>query len=171
MRRWIVGVFVLCASTSSTFAQAPNNGVRLDLVNYQQLGDEIKKLHGKVILVDFWADFCRPCKEKFPHVQALHQKYAKHGLAVVTVSIDDLSDPGVRDRVHSFLRQQNATSKNLLLAEKPEVWIAKLKMNSVPTMFLFDQDGRLINRWTGNEINLGAIEKRVADLLSAKHGE
>ncbi len=135
-------------------------------MTYKQLGNEIKSLHGNVVLVDFWADFCRPCKEKFPHVMALHRKYAKDGLAVVSVSIDDVTDPDVRERVKAFLQQQSAACRNLLLAEKPEVWIAKLKMNSVPCMFLFDREGHLINRWTGGEIQLGAIEKRITELLA-----
>ncbi|MCE9534466.1 MAG: TlpA family protein disulfide reductase [Planctomycetes bacterium] len=164
MRRWIVGVFVLVCSTGTSHGQMPAD-VRLDLVNYKQLGEEIKKLQGQVILVDFWGDFCRPCKEKFPEVMALHRKYARQGLAVVTVSIDDISDPQVQERIRMFLRSQQASSRNLLLAEKPEVWIEKLKMNSVPTMFLFDREGRLINRWNGSEIHLNLIEKRITELL------
>lgn len=170
MRRFIVGTFILCLYTTGAHAQAPGS-IRVDMVNYFQLGNEIKKLHGQVVLVDFWGDFCRPCKEKFPHVMALHRQHAKQGLAVVTVSIDDASDPGAGDRVKMFLQQQQATCRNLLLAEKPEVWVSKLKMNSVPCMFLFDRDGRLINRWTGSEINLGAIEKRIGELLAQKSEE
>ena len=110
---------------SSRASATSQDAVRLDLVTYKQLGNEIKKLQGKVVLVDFWADFCRPCKEKFPHVLALHRKYAKDGLAVVSVSIDDVADPDVRERVKLFLQQQSSTCKNLLLAEKPEVWVAE----------------------------------------------
>jgi thiol-disulfide isomerase/thioredoxin len=168
MRLSVIGALTLFLSTSSI--QAQSNDVRLDLVNYKQLGDEIKKLDGHVILVDFWADFCRPCKEKFPHVMTLQRKYAKDGLTVVTVSIDDVSsDPGASQRVKMFLQQQQATSRNLLLAENPQVWVQKLKMNSVPSMFLFDREGHLINRWTGGEINLGAIEKRITELLAEKN--
>jgi thiol-disulfide isomerase/thioredoxin len=163
MRRWIVCVPILFLLTSTASSQ---DAVRLDLVTYKQLGNEIKKLQGKVILVDFWADFCQPCKEKFPHVLALHRKYAKDGLAVVSVSIDDVRDENVRERVKLFLQQQSSTCKNLLLAEKPEVWDQKLKMKYVPSMFLFDRQGRLINRWTGGEINLGGIEKRITELLA-----
>jgi thiol-disulfide isomerase/thioredoxin len=163
MRRWIVSVSILFILTGTATSQEQ---VRLDLVTYNQLGNEIKKLHGKVILVDFWADFCRPCKEKFPHVMDLHRKYGKDGLAVVSVSIDDVTDPDVRERVKIFLRQQGADCKNLLLAEKPETWIQKLHMNSVPSMFLFDREGRLINRWTGGEIELNSIERRINQLLA-----
>jgi len=164
MRRWIVGAFVAVLSTSTLQAES-KTGVRLDLVNYKQLSEEIHRHHGRVILVDFWGDFCRPCKEKFPYVVALQRKYAAQGLTVITVSIDDLSDPEVRDRVHAYLQSQQAVTRNLLLNEKPEVWISKLKMNSVPTMFLFDREGQMINRWNGNEIHLDQIEKRITELL------
>ena len=165
MRRWIVGVSALLLCASAARSQAPAQAVRLDLVTYKQLGNEIKKLQGQVVLVDFWADYCAPCKQKFPYVTALQRKYAKDGLAVVTVSVDDVTDPEVRERVKAFLQQQQATTRNLLLAEKPEVWIAKLKMNSIPSMFLFDREGRLINRWTGNDLDLNVIEKRIEELL------
>jgi thiol-disulfide isomerase/thioredoxin len=161
MRRWIVCVPILFLLTSTATSQ---DAVRLDLVTYKQLGNEIRAFQGKVVLVDFWADFCRPCKEKFPHVLALHRKYAKDGLAVVSVSIDDVADPDVREQVQLYLQQQNSTCKNLLLAEKPEVWSQKLQMKYVPSMFLFDREGRLINRWTGGEINLDSIEKRITSV-------
>jgi thiol-disulfide isomerase/thioredoxin len=164
MRRWIVCVPALLLLSATSRG---DDAVRLDLVTYKGLGNEIKKLQGKVILVDFWGDFCKPCKEKFPNVLAMQQKYAKEGLQVVTVSVDDVTDPDIRERVQAYLRQMKANTRNLLLAEKPEVWIAKLKMNSVPSMFLFDQQGRLINRWTGNEIDLSGIEKRIVDLLTS----
>jgi thiol-disulfide isomerase/thioredoxin len=167
MRRWIVGVSALLLSSINSFGQNQTT-IRLDLVTYKQLGGEIKKLQGQVVLVDFWADYCQPCKQKFPRVQALQRKYAKEGLVVVAVSVDDVEDPEARDRTKAFLQQQQSTCRNLLLAEKPEVWVEKLKMNSIPTMFLFDRQGRLINRWTGNEIDLPAIERRIVELLKSE---
>jgi thiol-disulfide isomerase/thioredoxin len=167
MRRRIVGVVALLLWAPSSFAQGQAD-VRLDLVTYKQLGSEIRKLEGQVVLVDFWADYCQPCKQKFPHVQALQRKYAKEGLAVVAVSVDDVEDPDARERAKAFLRQQRSSCRNLLLAEKPEMWVSKLKMNSIPSMFLFDRHGRLINRWTGDEVDLSIIERRIVELLKAE---
>jgi len=167
MRQSLLRALILLFLPAAAEAQQGAEPVRLDLVTYKQLGNEIKSLQGQVILVDFWADYCTPCKQKFPTVLALHKKYAKSGLSVVSVSVDDVTDPDVRERVKVFLQQQQSTCRNLLLAEKPDVWIPKLKMNSVPSMFLFDQQGRLINRWTGGEIDLAAIEKRIAGLLNS----
>ncbi len=171
MRRWIVCAGLILVCPLAVLAQTPGRAVQLDLVTYKQLGNEIKKLQGQVVLVDFWADFCRPCKEKFPHVMQWHRQYASQGLEVVTVSIDDATDLQAREQVKLFLQQQGALTRNLMLAEKPDVWIPKLKMDSVPTMFLFDRQGQLINRWTGGEINMPQIEKRIAELLAAKNGE
>jgi len=167
MRRWIVGMFALIFWPALLQADPPNV-VQLDLVTYKQLGAEIKRLHGTVVLVDFWADYCQPCKQKFPAVMALHNKYADRGFTVVSVSVDDVADAETRERVKAFLVQQKATCRNLLLAEKPEVWVPKLKMESIPAMILFDRQGRMINRWGDKEIDLPAIDKRIGDLLQAK---
>src|SRR5262245_35731234 len=122
MRRWIVGMFALVACNNLASADPNTETVRLDLVTYKQLGNEIKSLQGKVVLVDFWADYCKPCKQKFPHVLALHRKYANQRFTVVSVNVDDVTDADVRERVKEYLVQQKATCRNLLLAEKPEVW-------------------------------------------------
>lgn len=164
MRRWIVGMFALILSPVVTKADP----IQLDLVTYKQLGNEIKNLHGKVVLVDFWADYCQPCKQKFPAVVALHRKLANQGFTVVSVNVDDVTDAETRERVKAFLAQQNATCRNLLLAEKPEVWVPKLKMDSIPAMILFNQQGQMVNRWAGNEIDLSAIEKRIRELCPDK---
>jgi thiol-disulfide isomerase/thioredoxin len=164
MRRWIVGVLALIVSGVEARGQNPAD-VRLDLVTYKQLGGEIRKLQGQVVLVDFWADYCQPCKQKFPHVQALQRKYAKQGLAVVAVSVDDVEDPDARERAKAFLQKQQSVCRNLLLAEKPESWVPKLKMNSIPCLFLFDREGRLINRYDGDSVDLAAIERRIVELL------
>ena len=44
-------------------------------------------------MVDAWATWCGPCKENFPHVVEMHQKYAGKGLAVVSLSLDDRDKP------------------------------------------------------------------------------
>lgn len=159
-------MFALALSANLGSAQQPADNVRLDLVTYKQLGSEIKNLQGQVVLVDFWADYCQPCKQKFPHVLALQRKFTGQGFAVVSVSVDDVTDADVRERVKAYLQEQRATCRNLLLAEKPEVWVPKLQMKSIPAMMLFDRDGRLINRWDGNDIDLSAVEKRITQLLA-----
>jgi thiol-disulfide isomerase/thioredoxin len=78
--------------------------------------EEFKKIiaaqKGKVVLVDFWATWCGPCREKFPQTLALAKKYASQGLTVVSVSMDS-PDPKDQEKVLHFLQQQNAQIINL----------------------------------------------------------
>lgn len=59
------------------------NGQPLTLSSYR----------GKVVLLDFWATWCVPCREETPHLVELQQKYGDRGLQVIGVSMDDSSDP------------------------------------------------------------------------------
>lgn len=52
-------------------------------------GATLPNTSGKVVLVDFWASWCGPCKESFPALNRLHQKYASKGLVIIGVGVDD----------------------------------------------------------------------------------
>src|SRR5439155_11864728 len=97
--------------------QAPKDGVQLQTVKYSGLAEVIHKNRGKVILVDFWADFCVPCKQSFPHIVELHKKHAKEGLAVVSVSLDPMDNPASPDVALTFLKKTGADFTNLYLNE------------------------------------------------------
>jgi len=138
--------------------------VRLDPVTYAELATELKGLKGKVILVDVWGTFCAPCKEKFPKVVALHEKYARQGLAVVSISVDPPDDADARAAAHAFLARQHADFRNHILTDKAEVWQEKWKVVGPPLLFLFDREGRLVARWD-DKIDLAEVEKRIAALV------
>ncbi len=64
-----------------------------------------------MVLVDFWATWCGPCVEQFPHTVELARRYRERGLAVVTVSMDN---PDAEPQVRAFLERQDARFDNLL---------------------------------------------------------
>jgi len=121
--------------------------VTLHKVKYNDLSRFVAQNKGKVVLVDFWGTFCVPCRAAFPHVVALHQKYQKHGLVVVSVSVDDPGDEKTSEAVKKFLAQQKATMTNFLLDEAPEVWQKRLKSESVPLMFVFNRAGQIEKKY------------------------
>jgi hypothetical protein len=78
----------------------------------------------------------------------MHRQYAKDGLVVLSVSVDELKIDGEETNakavVEKFLRQRGATFPNLLLDEPQEVWHKKLRVISVPTVFVFNRSGKWV---------------------------
>ena len=95
---------------------------------------------------------------------ALHDKYSRQGLAVVSVSVDPPDDTDARAAARAFLAKHNATFRNLILMDKAEVWQEKWKVVGPPLLFLFNREGRLVARWD-DKIDLADVEKQVAALL------
>src|SRR4051812_7128372 len=122
MRALSLGVCAAAFFALAGWAQEVKDGVNLQVVKYAGLADVIHKNRGKVVLVDFWGDFCPPCKKGFPKVVEMHKKYAREGLAVVSVSLDSLENPEIRGRLLKFLTAKGATFVNLQLDEPPEFW-------------------------------------------------
>ncbi|HEX4590281.1 MAG TPA: TlpA disulfide reductase family protein [Gemmataceae bacterium] len=143
----------------------PASIVTVQVVKYDGLSALVKQHRGKVVVVDFWADYCIPCKREFPNLVKLHQQYAKDGLVAVSVSLDELSEDGAKDKVMKFLQKQQATMTNLILDEKPAVWQAKLKIDGPPLVMVFNRNGELEQKFVDKDVDYKVIEKLTAELL------
>src|SRR5262245_23509333 len=97
----------------------------------------------------------------------MHQKYARDGFAAVSVSLDDLSEKGNKERVLAFLKEKKATFTNLILDEPSETWQAKLKLDGPPLILVYRQDGTVAKRFsaTDNEVDYKQVEKVVLELM------
>jgi len=116
---------------------------------------------GKVVLLNFWATWCMPCRAEMPGMETLWQKYKEQGLVVVAVS----NDEGSKARVETFSKLLDL-SFPILLDPKGEV-NDLYKVSSMPTSFLIDGSGKIISRIVGTEewSSPEAIQL-VGDLLS-----
>jgi len=142
----------------------PPAGVTVKVVKYDGLTSFVKGQRGKVVVVDFWADYCIPCKREFPNLLKLHGEHAKAGLVAVSVSLDDLAEEGAKDKVMKFLQKQQATTTNLILDEKPELWQKKLNIDGPPLVMVFNQRGEKEKEFK-DDVKYDEIEKIVARLL------
>jgi cytochrome c biogenesis protein CcmG, thiol:disulfide interchange protein DsbE len=72
-------------------AEALDAGAKMPEVGLNDLSGKpvsLASLAGKVVVIDFWATWCAPCKEELPVLQKLHKKYGSQGLAIVGISVD-----------------------------------------------------------------------------------
>ncbi len=99
----------------------------------------------KVILLNFWATWCMPCRREMPGMEKLWQKYRDQGFVVLAVS----SDEGSPARVETFVRKFDLSFPVLL---DPDGEIGALyNVSSLPATFLIDRQGRVVSRVTGSE--------------------
>lgn len=92
--------------------------------------------HGKVVLVDFFASWCGPCKESFPAMEELHQKYGDKGLVIIAVNLDkNKSD------MEDFLKQHPAHF--VIVRDAANKLVSQVKIPTMPSSFLLDKDGKV----------------------------
>jgi len=96
----------------------------------------LQELHGKVVLVNFWATWCPPCRKEMPDLQALFDKYKGQGLIVLSISDEEAS------KVTPFIKQQNITYPVIL---DPGGKVHNLyQVEGIPKSFVYNRDGQLV---------------------------
>ena len=122
---------------------------------------------GRVLLLNFWATWCKPCIEEFPHLVKLQRTYAARGLDLVFISVDD-DDAKTSRRVRAFLQNMNVASPSFLkVSGDDEAFINAVHprwSGAVPATFVYDRRGKLA-AMTVEEMNLDELEKLILPLL------
>jgi thiol-disulfide isomerase/thioredoxin len=117
----------------------------LDLVDMDGKPRHLSEWDGKLVLVNFWASWCGPCREEMPLLDAAHEKLAGRGLQVVGIAIDDA------DAVQDFLKD-NPVRYPILLSDESDA--ASLRFGDtrsvLPFSVLIGRDGKLLAQRSGN---------------------
>ena len=112
---------------------------------------------GKVVLVNFWASWCPPCREETPGFVRLAAEYQNRGLDVAGVSMDDSDAP-----VRQFVRSYRVTYPVLLPQANSPLLAA---IDSLPTTFLVDREGRIAKNYVG-AVSAAVVKADVDRLLA-----
>jgi len=153
-RYWISPALMTQAMTSGDHPEAPPisltdiEGKRLDLADYK----------GKVVVLDFWATWCGPCREEIPGFVVMQKKYASQGFSVIGISLDDEAPPVV-DFYKEFKMNYPVAVGTQRIGELYGGILG------LPTTFLIGRDGRIYAKHTGG-INPAIIEGEVQQLLA-----
>ena len=142
----------------------PAAAVSLRAIDPQGLAAAVASHRGKVVLVDFWATWCEPCKELFPHTVALHRELSSRGLAVLTVSLDDPED---EPQVLAFLASQGAGFENFRAesgASSRSAEAFAIENGTIPYIRLYDREGKLHKAFVPPFASED-VRKAVEDLL------
>jgi thiol-disulfide isomerase/thioredoxin len=154
----------LCAGlllgTTIAFAGPLQKGDAFPDLTKFGLEGSLPETKGKVVLVDFFASWCGPCKESFPAMDALQKKYGNKGLVVIAVNLDknkaDMDD-FVKAHPTSFTIMRDAANK----------LVSQVKIPTMPSSFLLDKDGKVhaMHRGFKGEESIKEYSAEIESLL------
>ncbi len=145
-----------CAGEKKELGPAPN----FTLKTFSGQEVSLSALKGKVVLLDFWATWCGPCKESIPHLIQMYKDYQAKGLEVIGMNVDK----GDVNAVRRFI--QSADMPYPVVTTPREV-VTKYGVVGLPTTVLIDKQGRIREKTTGFTEKLAqTTATRVNQLLS-----
>jgi thiol-disulfide isomerase/thioredoxin len=163
----ILGSIALLISFQLSQAQTTKSASALISVDAKGIDALRAKHKGKILVMNFWATWCTPCKEEFPDFIKLHKAYASKGIAVVFVSIDE-DDEKTKKQALAFLRRQQAPLPSYIKARgDDEQFINAVHpkwSGAVPATLIYDKTGTLVEMKV-EETSLDELEKSLQTVL------
>jgi thiol-disulfide isomerase/thioredoxin len=142
-------------TASSQMGWALSDGHRVTLAEYA----------GKVLVLDFYATWCAPCRESIPHLSALQNKYGAQGLQIVGLNV---GGPDDRIKVPDFAREL-AIHYPLGFPDKTLTDLFLSDDQTIPQTFVFGRDGQLVKRFIGYQQSTGTeLEKVISEAVNSK---
>ena len=124
------------------------------------LGD----LKGKVVLVDFWATWCKPCLQTMPRLQKLYSAYADKGFEVLGVSIDE--DKNRVKKIKKRVDKMDISYPIFIDTKQIPAWYL-FKVKAIPAMYLLDRKSQIVAQW-GGKIEYKEVEQEVLKQLDKR---
>jgi len=125
----------------------------------------LKSLKGKVVLIDFWAFDCDPCKETVPHIEALYEKYRKEGLTVIGVHTPRADYEKDVSKLREAVTRMGI--RYPVVVDNKQKMFADYRCDLWPTQFVIDRQG-FIRFSHGGVGRYDQIEQAVQAALNAK---
>ena len=113
-----------------------------DLAPFKLEGKLPDSLKGKVVMIDFWASWCGPCKQSFPAMEELHQRYQDKGLVIIAINVDEKGSD-----MEAFLKNNAATFA--VVRDAGQKLVEQAGIATMPSSFLIDREGKVRFMHTG----------------------
>lgn len=165
--RLIQRIIVVMFISSSAISQAADTELKVgdafpSLAKCSLEGELPALRKSNIVIVDFWASWCAPCRETFPLLEELHHRFGKQGLIVLAVNEDKS-----RVAMTEFVKDHPVTFKIVRDAKKKLA--GKVNVPALPMSYILDGDGKVLLIESGSQIarDRKIFIKKVEELIQA----
>jgi len=162
--QWILPLAVagllLSTQPAAAILQKGDKAPAIKLVTTSGQPVTLANYKGYVLVMDFFATWCIPCKESIPHMNGLNRKYGKQGLQVLGISVDE----GGEREVKNFIAERKISYP---VAVAPEDLQTEYGLRSIPTIYVINKKGMVAEKYQGFSEQTGrAMEETIKRLLA-----
>jgi thiol-disulfide isomerase/thioredoxin len=158
----VASVFILPYCTQEGKPPFPTSAPDFTLKTLDDQEITLSKLKGKVILLDFWATWCGPCRESIPHLVQLQKTYQEKGLEVIGMNMDK----GDMDTVRRFVKSLDILYPITVTTDEVS---RNYGVTALPTTIFIDKTGKIRQKFLGFSSEISKeMTATVADLTSEK---
>lgn len=162
----VCSAFLILAASCSRIPPEPAAPAGIPNINEEGWREVKARNQDRVVLVNFWATWCEPCREEFPALVRLHNTYRGRGLSLIAISMDE---PESVNDVEKFLKSQGANFGSYRHQFRDfGAFIDTVDPRwggGIPASFLYDRNGKLVASWQG-ATPFEEFEKAVKPLLA-----
>lgn len=149
-------------TTLSDFKELAPGTMAPEIAMLNTAGEKValSSLRGKLVLVDFWASWCAPCRRENPNIVAVYNKFKDKGFTVYSVSLDDNKEKWLK-----AIKQDNLTWTHVSDLSGWKSLASKLyKFYEIPTSYLIGRDGKILKR----NLRGADLELAVRDYIASE---
>ncbi|MBD3288514.1 redoxin domain-containing protein [candidate division KSB1 bacterium] len=153
---------IACDSTQSEKKQAHNYDVRIEKIDKDKLSGILNNRDGKVLLINVWATWCIPCREEFPALVKLANKYKNSDVEIIGISADFPDE--IETKIVPFLKRNDVNFKNYVQNFENDEDLINMLHNewngALPATFIFDETGKRVSSLFGKQ-KFDELEKQI----------
>jgi thiol-disulfide isomerase/thioredoxin len=166
---WAVASHAVCDEKDSARDVQPSSKEhRLESVDEASLTRLFDAHKGQVVILNFWATWCEPCREEFPELLRVNEDYRRKGAVLILLSLDE---PDQAESVEHFLEEHKVGFTSYIRSENDIDSIVNLVdpdwVGALPSTFLFDRKGKRVETLLGSR-NYETIVKFIEPLVNER---